>query len=179
MDEKSPLLIHALLGALDQLPSCRSLDVHMHTTVRLLSDPDLAALLHHPTVRGCKELSLRNFRRSKAELMPADGERSHTDRLLARSQGLRRVAVMCFSGLTNLLSRRKLVPFGWADIRLPAVTSLRLDVQVRGWCNDLPYTGGIAFLTSTLHCCTWRSAHRSCRPTSSLLSFTTRPHCHS
>ena len=120
--------------ALDCFPACRSLTLHPSPDYGLtIVDSELQLLLHHPTVMACSTLSLSSFERSLADEVMMHARQDKADIQIVWSKRKRS------SDLTS--GRMKL--FSWADVRLPAVTRLQLDLY-GGPC----YLGGAAFLTA-------------------------------
>lgn len=97
-----------VLNSLDHFPSCGKLTVDGW---RDGSDVELHALLHHPTTRGCSELSFSGFHRLQAEMVPLAVERARVRNFV-------------------LTSSCQLKVFDWADVRLPTVTRLSLRLTV-------------------------------------------------
>ena len=114
-----------MLDALDHFPACHALSLHGGKW-RRMSDLELHALLHHPTVLHCSQLKLDGFMRIMADSVPAVDEPLEVKRAFH----------------INHTSERKEM-FGWAHIRLPAVT--RLGLRLFGQPHHI---GGAAFLTA-------------------------------
>ena len=90
-----------LLDALEHFPrfDAWSVGVEGRFTAKEMSGEELAALLHHPALRLCKELELSGFQRTVAE----------TDPRLPQAA-------------SSTLER----PFSWHDVRLPCASVFRL-----------------------------------------------------
>ena len=101
-----------------------------------MSDTELSALLHHPTVVGYTDLRLQQLHRDGAELVPVDSEQSQVVERQSRTKRKR-------GDPAATSKRRQKRPFSWADIRLPAATQLEF------FRNGHPrYIGGAAFLSA-------------------------------
>ena len=126
-----------VLDSLDFFPGCRSLFVRAAGRhIVELSDADLYDLLHHPTTVACHDICVLGFDRAATKVR-VESDQSTVDLRTARSR--RRGSLLGF--FTNLRSRRQ--PFDWANIRLPALTILRLLIS-----SLSRYVGGAAFLTA-------------------------------
>ena len=132
--ESPQLNVQQMLDSLDHFPACRSLSIRDPRGHRPLTDSELHALLHHPTVLTCDEFTLTGFTRPGAEDVPVGSELPREDARLSRLKRKRDVA------LSASIRKR---PFDWADIHLPHVTRLHLQLSGR-----VRYTGGAQFLTA-------------------------------
>ena len=124
-----------VLASLHHFPSCSSVAV-IADGWKALRDEGLHNLLHHPTVLSCKELSLQFLERSQSEPFPVSGSQPQSDVRITRSKR-RRDSDSAVAVVTTARKQR----FSWANIRLPSVTQLRLNLHGRP-C----YFGGLAFL---------------------------------
>ena len=121
-----------LYDSLRHFPACKSLT--LHGTRRHpwpLTDSELYTVLRHPTTVSCSEFELEDFTRVEPEPGTDYDDEWGLDRL-GNSYKRRR---------SDELSRQR--QLGWAAIRLPAVTRLRLDIF-----GSTVYTGGAAFITA-------------------------------
>ena len=107
-----------IMDALRHFPTCKKLPFYSDLIgVKRLSDPDLHALLHHPTTLSCSDLTLDGFTHHKAEKVPVNGDEKQPE-LSARVTRSKRK-------YSSVISTRKR-KFSWADIRLANVKNLQL-----------------------------------------------------
>ena len=107
------------LDSLRHFPACRTICFNAPERMEL-GDISLQPLLQHPSVRACKELKFHNLVRCKTEL----GTRA----LLNTGRGMEHISTWTKD-------------FSWADVRLPSLTSLTLEMS-----GKPRYVGGAAFL---------------------------------
>ena len=134
--------------------------------VARLSDPQLYALLHHPTTRAYGDFSVDGFKRSRAEYVRVPVQQSWVSVQPAGSKRLRP------SGLES----SELRLFDWADIRLPSLTRLRFVIL--DFMNAAPvmYIGGATFITAHTALLTLEVTLLLVSVAELTATFKTRPH---
>ena len=140
VDVSSPdVSMQHLFNSLDHIPLCGSLSVRglgaRGDLLRELPDLQLYNLLHHATTLVCTDLAVFEFERCRAARVPLDNGQPLDD-LTANLRPKRKRH-------SSLSPTARSKQFEWADIRLPKVTRLRLDLH-----GEPNYIGGAAFLTA-------------------------------
>ena len=125
-----------LLASLDCFIGCRAVTLNERAYGTRLSDPDLYALVHHPTIVACAELDInRGFYHNRAKLIRVDVKEAEQAAELRITRQMKRKRD------SRVYSRTK--QFDWAEVSFPSITRLCLPISGR-----MPYIGGAAFLTA-------------------------------